>query len=67
MKNKVAVFIAAGTGIGANAAKHLSSRDYNVGILSSSGKGEELANSLGGIGLNGSNQSTTDIKNIIRK
>jgi len=67
MKNKVAVFIAAGTGIGANAAKHLSSRGYNVGILSSSGKGEKLANSMGGIGLTGSNQSTVDIKNILDK
>tara|TARA_Y100000590_G_C15657382_1_gene991185 strand:- start:935 stop:1633 length:699 start_codon:yes stop_codon:yes gene_type:complete len=64
---KVALFIAAGSGIGAHAAKHMASKNYNVGILSSSGKGEKLAKSLNGIGLTGSNQSISDIKLISEK
>ena len=66
MKN-VALFIAAGSGIGAHAAKNMASKNYNVGILSSSGKGEKLAKSLNGIGLTGSNQSISDIKLISEK
>ena len=66
MKNKkVAIFTASGSGIGADAAKNLASKDYNIAILSSSGRGEELANKLNGIGLTGSNQSIDDLKNII--
>jgi len=67
MIKKVALFIAAGSGIGADAAKHLASKNYNVGILSSSGKGEKLAKSIGGIGYTGSNQSSKDIKIIVNK
>ena len=37
---KVAAFIASGSGMGADAAKHLSSRGYDVAIMSSSGKGD---------------------------
>ena len=43
---KVAVLIAAGSGMGADAAKSLSKDGYKVAILSSSGKGEKLANKL---------------------
>jgi NAD(P)-dependent dehydrogenase (short-subunit alcohol dehydrogenase family) len=43
---KVAAFIASGSGMGADAAKHLSSKGYDVAIMSSSGKGEELAKNL---------------------
>jgi len=64
---KVAIFIAAGTGMGADAAKHLSSKGYDIGIMSSSGKGEELANSLGGVGFTGSNLLVNDIKKFIDK
>ena len=59
---KTAVFIAAGTGMGADAAKHLSSKGYDIGIMSSSGKGEELAKELGGFGFTGSNLITKDIE-----
>ena len=59
---KTAVFIAAGTGMGADAAKHLSSKGYDIGIMSSSGKGEELARELGGFGFTGSNLITKDIE-----
>lgn len=64
---KVAVLIAAGTGIGADAAKRLSSKGFNVGIMSSSRKGEELAISLNGIGYMGSNLSVQNIKEFINK
>ena len=58
--NKVAVLIAAGTGIGAETAKKLASDGFKISILSSSGKGEILAKKLGGIGITGSNQLNDD-------
>ena len=62
---KVAVVTAGGSGIGAAAARRFSRDGYKVAILSSSGKGEALANELGGFGLTGSNQSPADIKKLI--
>src|SRR5690242_748000 len=62
---KVAVIIAGGTGIGAAAARRLAADEFHVGILSSSGKGEALANELGGIGVTGSNQSNEDLGSLI--
>ena len=62
---KVAILTAAGSGIGADAAKKLSVDGFKVGILSSSGKGERLAKKLGGIGFTGSNQNVSDLKNFI--
>ena len=64
---KTAVFIAAGTGMGADAAKHLSSKGYDIAIMSSSGKGEELAKKLGGFGFTGSNLITKDIEIFFEK
>ena len=66
-KNKVAILTAAGTGIGADAAKQLASDGFKISILSSSGKGEALAKKLGGIGVTGSNQSNDDIKKIVEE
>ena len=63
--HKVAVLTAAGTGMGADAAKKLASKGFKVSILSSSGKGELLANDLGGIGVTGSNQSENDLKKLV--
>ena len=63
--SKVAVLTAAGTGMGADAAKKLASDGFKVSILSSSGKGEALAKKLGGIGVTGSNQSNSDLKKIV--
>jgi NAD(P)-dependent dehydrogenase (short-subunit alcohol dehydrogenase family) len=62
---KVALITAGGSGMGAEAAKRLAADGYNVGILSSSGKGEALANELGGIGVTGSNQSTEDLQRLV--
>ena len=64
---KVALFIASGTGMGADAARHLSSKGFKVGIMSSSGKAENLAKELNGIGYTGSNLLTKDIEIFINK
>ena len=64
---KVAAFIASGSGMGADAAKHLKSKGYDVAIMSSSGKGESLAKDLDGLGFTGSNLLSKDIKNFIDK
>tara|TARA_B100000686_G_scaffold135991_1_gene143215 strand:- start:164 stop:862 length:699 start_codon:yes stop_codon:yes gene_type:complete len=64
---KVALFIASGTGMGADAARHLSSKGFKVGIMSSSGKAESLAKELNGIGYTGSNLLTKDIEIFINK
>ncbi len=64
---KIAAFIASGSGMGADAAKHLHSKGYEVAIMSSSGKGEKLAKDLGGLGFTGSNLLNKDIKSFIDK
>lgn len=48
--------------MGAAAARRLAADGFQVGILSSSGKGEALGIELGGIGVTGSNQSSEDLK-----
>jgi len=58
---KVAMITAGGSGMGAGAARKLAADGFNVAILSSSGKGEALAEELGGIGVTGSNQSNDDL------
>jgi NAD(P)-dependent dehydrogenase (short-subunit alcohol dehydrogenase family) len=65
--NKTAIFIASGSGMGADAAKHLSSKGYDIAIMSSSGKGERLANDLGGLGFTGSNLIKKNIEAFIEK
>ncbi len=62
---KVAVVTAGGSGMGAAAAKRLAADGFKVAVLSSSGKGEELARELGGIGVTGSNQSNDDLKKLV--
>jgi NAD(P)-dependent dehydrogenase (short-subunit alcohol dehydrogenase family) len=62
---KAAIVTAGGSGMGAAAARRLAHDGFNVAILSSSGKGEALANELGGIGVTGSNQSNDDLKRLV--
>ena len=62
---KVAVITAGGSGMGAGAARKLSEDGFEVAVLSSSGKGEALAQELGGIGVTGSNQSNDDLKKLV--
>lgn len=65
MTEKVALITAAGSGMGAAAARKLAADGFKVGILSSSGRGEALALELGGIGVTGSNQSPDDLKSLV--
>lgn len=63
--DKVALITAGGSGMGAAAARRLAADGYDVGILSSSGKGEALAHELRGVGVTGSNQSTDDLQRLV--
>jgi NAD(P)-dependent dehydrogenase (short-subunit alcohol dehydrogenase family) len=64
---KVALITAAGSGMGADAARHLSELGYKVGVLSSSGKGEALAAELGGVGVTGSNLDPNSLQELVDK
>lgn len=64
-EDKVAIVTAAGSGMGAAAAEELAARGYKVAILSSSGKGEALAERLGGLGLTGSNLVPADLERLV--
>jgi len=65
MNDKVAVIVGGGSGMGAAAARRLSRDGFQVAILSSSGKGEALANELGGVGVTGSNRSVADLQRLV--
>lgn len=62
---KVAIITAAGSGMGAAAARRLAADGFRVAILSSSGKGEALAAELGGFGVTGSNQCGEDLEKLV--
>jgi len=62
---KVAIVVAAGSGMGAASARRLAADGYQIGVLSSSGKGEALAAELGGVGVTGSNQSAEDLARLV--
>ncbi|MEM7231523.1 MAG: SDR family oxidoreductase [Planctomycetota bacterium] len=64
---KVAVITAGGSGMGAEAARKLAEIGFHVAILSSSGKGEALAEELGGFGVTGSNQSPDDLRALVEE
>jgi NAD(P)-dependent dehydrogenase (short-subunit alcohol dehydrogenase family) len=61
----VALLTAAGSGIGAAAARRLAADGWCVAILSSSGRGAALAAELGGWGLTGSNRSPEDLARFV--
>ncbi len=63
--DKVAIITAGGSGMGAGAARRLAADGHQVAVLSSSGKGEALAEELGGIGVTGSNQSNDDLARLV--
>ncbi|ARP93937.1 SDR family oxidoreductase [Bordetella genomosp. 13] len=65
-QEKVAIVTAGGSGMGAAAARRLAAEGYRVAILSSSGKGEALANELGGLGVTGSNLEPADLQKLVR-
>ncbi|MBK5009430.1 SDR family oxidoreductase [Pseudomonas sp. S60] len=62
---QVAIITAGGSGMGAAAARRLAADGFKVGILSSSGKGEVLAEELNGFGITGSNQSVDDLQRLV--
>src|SRR3954451_4827520 len=62
---KVALVTAGGSGMGAGAARKLAADGFRVAVLSSSGKGEALADELGGLGVTGSNSSSDDLKRLV--
>ena len=62
---KVALVTAGGSGMGAGAARRLASDGFQIGVLSSSGKGEALAGEVGGFGVTGSNQSAQDLARLV--
>ena len=62
---KVALVTAGGSGMGADAARHLAAKGWQVAILSSSGKGEALAKELGGVGVTGSNLEPGDLEALV--
>lgn len=64
---KVALVTAGGSGMGADAARRLAAEGYRLGILSSSGKGEALAEELGGLGVTGSNRQLADLQALADK
>lgn len=61
----VALFTAAGSGIGAAAARKLAGEGWRVAILSPSGRGAALAAELGGWGLSGSNLVPEDLQALV--
>lgn len=62
---KIALITAGGSGLGADAAHRLASEGYEIGILSSSGRGEALAHKLGGVGVTGSNTCVADLQRLV--
>lgn len=62
---RTALFTAAGSGMGADAARHFAHLGYKVGILSSSGKGEALAKELGCVGVTGSNLDPDALQELV--
>ena len=61
----VALIVGGGRGIGADAAKTLAAEGFNVGVMSSSGKGAVLGKPLGGLGFTGSNLVPEDQSRFI--
>lgn len=61
----VALVVGGGSGIGAAAARQLSTEGFAVAVMSSSGRGEALGNELGGLGFTGSNLEAGDLQRFV--
>lgn len=62
---KVAIVTAASRGIGAGAAKALAAQGYQVALMARSASVIDLAQSLGGIGIQGSMTETADLQRLV--
>ena len=60
-KRKTVLIVGGGSGIGADAARKLAELGHDIGVMSSSGKGESLGKELGGLGFTGSNLVPSDL------
>ena len=67
MKGKVALVVAGGSGIGADAARKLAEDGWTVGVMSSSGRGRRLGEELGGFGHTGSMLDPDDLEGFVDK
>lgn len=65
MTEKVAIVTGAGKGMGAGILKKLAADGYKVAAMSPSGAAKTLAESLGGVGIAGSNARAEDIKALV--
>ena len=65
MDLKVALVTAGGSGMGAAAARRLAADGFRIAVLSSSGKGQALAEEVGGFGVTGSNQSVEALAQLV--
>lgn len=61
-KPKVAIVVAGGSGIGAACVRELAACGWHVVALSPSGRARQLAESLGGAGIDGSNTNVEDLR-----
>ena len=64
-RDKVAIVTAAGSGMGAACARELAKRGYAVALMSPSGKAEDLAREIGGLGLTGSVTEQADLESLV--
>ena len=65
VQKKVAAVVGGGSGIGAAVVQALHADGHDLAVLSPSGRGRELAESLGGVGLDGSNRSEDDLRALV--
>lgn len=65
MTQKIAVVVGGGSGIGAAVVRELHEAGFGIVAMSPSGRGRELAESLGGVGLDGSNRSEADLRAVV--
>lgn len=65
MTAPVSVVVGGGSGIGAAVVEELRESGFEVVVMSPSGRGRELAERLGGVGLDGSNRSEADLRAVV--